>query len=304
MLQAELKVLGGKYQGKAIPLNVKKFLVGREQDCHLRPNSDMVSRHHCVFVIDDYGVRLRDLGSTNGTRVNGELVRTEILLNDGDQISIGKLDLQFCLRQDAAVSAPGPEVVPAASAPLSGFDVPTAQSGSETSYEMATFTPPPVPGGIPGVSGDTAIFGNQATIPMGFPMPPAGFPPQTMYPGQPMMGYPQYPQPAYGMPMGYPAAYPGMYPQQGYPAMSYGQPFPGQPGVAVAPMPEAAAPSADSGDAIPVKLPDPESTGVKAPAPPPAAVAPAAGGAPAQPEKPSNSAADIIKQYMQRRTTR
>src|SRR5262245_42813153 len=105
MLQAELKVLGGKYQGKAIPLNVKKFLVGREQDCHLRPNSDMVSRHHCVFVVDDYGVRLRDLGSTNGTRVNGELIRTEAVLCDGDQITIGKLDLQFCLRLDAPVAA-------------------------------------------------------------------------------------------------------------------------------------------------------------------------------------------------------
>ena len=68
MLQAELKILGGKHQGKAIPLSTKKFLVGREQDCQLRPNSDLVSRHHCVFSIDDYAVRLRDLGSTNGTR--------------------------------------------------------------------------------------------------------------------------------------------------------------------------------------------------------------------------------------------
>jgi predicted component of type VI protein secretion system len=299
MLQAELKVLGGKYQGKAIPLNVKKFLVGREQDCHLRPNSDMVSRHHCVFVIDDYGVRLRDLGSTNGTRVNGELIRTEVLLNDGDQISIGKLDLQFCLRQSAAAPVAEPPVSPSTS--LSGFDLPAAQSGSETSYEIATFTPPPVPGGAPGVSGDTAIFGNQPTIPIGFPMPPAGYP-QPAY-GMPM-GYPQFPQPAYGMPMGYPAAYPGMYPQPGYP-MPYGQPYSGQPGMAVAPMPEPAASTAAAAEAIPVKLPDPESTGVKSPAPPAATTAPAAGGtAPAQPEKPSNSAADIIKQYMQRRTTR
>ena len=94
MLQAELKILGGKHLGKLIPLNVKKFLVGREQDCHLRPNSDLVSRHHCVFSIDDYAVRLRDLGSTNGTLVNGKNIRGEVMLKAGDRISIGKLELE------------------------------------------------------------------------------------------------------------------------------------------------------------------------------------------------------------------
>ena len=63
MLQSVLKVVGGKHEGKTIPL-MKKFIVGREEDCHLRPNSDLVSRHHCVFTMDDYTLRLRDLGST------------------------------------------------------------------------------------------------------------------------------------------------------------------------------------------------------------------------------------------------
>jgi pSer/pThr/pTyr-binding forkhead associated (FHA) protein len=89
MLQAELKILGGKHQGKLIPLNTKKFLVGREQDCHLRPNSELVSRHHCVFSIDDYAIRLRDLGSTNGTIVNGSNLRGEVILKSGDRITIG-----------------------------------------------------------------------------------------------------------------------------------------------------------------------------------------------------------------------
>lgn len=297
MLQAELKVLEGKFQGKAIPLNTRKFLVGREQDCHLRPNSDMVSRHHCVFSIDEYAVRLRDLGSTNGTKVNGELIRTEIVLNDGDQISIGKLDLQFCLRNEAAAATA--EVV--SPSPLSGFEVPVPQSASETNYEIPQFEPPNPAGS--GIAGDTAIFGAQAPPP-GYPlgMPMGGFLPQPVYPGQPMAGYPQYPQQGYGMPMGYPPGYPPMYPggaMPGYPQMPYQQPYPGQPAVSVAaPAPGDAAAAAD---AIPTKLPDPESTGIKIPAPPPAA---AAGAAPAQSDKPSNTAADIIKQYMQRRTTK
>ena len=93
MLTAELKVVGGRHHGRIIPLNTSKFLVGREQDCHLRPNSEMVSRHHCVFVLDDYTVRLRDLGSTNGTFVNNQRVRGIVTLKAGDLIRIGKLDL-------------------------------------------------------------------------------------------------------------------------------------------------------------------------------------------------------------------
>src|SRR4029079_13238719 len=84
MLQVDLKVLEGRQQGKLIPLIVRQFLIGREQDCHLRPNSDLVSRHHCVFTIDDFTARLRDLGSTNGTYVNGERIQGQVVLKPGD----------------------------------------------------------------------------------------------------------------------------------------------------------------------------------------------------------------------------
>ena len=99
MVAAELKVVGGKHAGQVIPLNRRKFLIGREQDCQLRPNSDMVSRHHCVFSVDDYSVRLRDLGSTNGTLVNGERIRKETVLAAGDRIVIGAAAETFCLER-------------------------------------------------------------------------------------------------------------------------------------------------------------------------------------------------------------
>ena len=73
-MQAELKVIGGKQQGSVIPLTMKKFLIGREKDCHLRPNNDLISRHHCVLTVDEFTVRVRDLGSTNGTLVNSERI--------------------------------------------------------------------------------------------------------------------------------------------------------------------------------------------------------------------------------------
>lgn len=317
MLQADLKVLSGKFQGKLIPLTTPKFLVGREQDCHLRPNSDMVSRHHCVFLIDDYGVRLRDLGSTNGTRVNGELVRHETQLNEGDHITIGKLELEFVLRKAAPVQAPASANVLTSDSTLIGAppagsnssfeiptttEVPTAIQSAETAYEIPAY--PGAAGAAAGVPGDTAIF----------PQTPV---PAAQYPGYPQPGLPPgypapvpgYPPPGYGMPMGYPPQ-PG-YPMPGYPVPGYPQPMPGYPQGALPPgypvaaaAPPPAAPQA-AGNVPAVRLPPPEETGVKEapPPPPPAAAAPGAPAA-AQPEKPSQSAADIIKQYMQRRTAR
>ncbi|MCA9094303.1 MAG: FHA domain-containing protein [Planctomycetaceae bacterium] len=108
-MRAELKVVEGKHQGAIIPINRKKFLVGREEDCHLRPNSDLVSRHHCVFTIDDYSVRLRDLGSTNGTLVNNARLNGQVELKDGDKIRIGKLLFQVVIR----VGAPSASVATA-----------------------------------------------------------------------------------------------------------------------------------------------------------------------------------------------
>src|SRR5260221_4542909 len=106
MLEVELKVLEGKQQGKTIPLHVRQFLIGREQDCHLRPNSDLVSRHHCVFTVDDYTVRLRDLGSTNGTLVNGERIQGQVVLKAGDHVAVGKLSFEVVVKQKAPVAQP------------------------------------------------------------------------------------------------------------------------------------------------------------------------------------------------------
>lgn len=61
-------------------------LVGRAPDCDLRtaPDDTQVSRHHCVFEINPSKVRVRDLGSRNGTLVNGREVG-DCELADGDE---------------------------------------------------------------------------------------------------------------------------------------------------------------------------------------------------------------------------
>lgn len=139
-MRAELKVVEGKHQGAVIPINRKKFLVGREEDCHLRPNSDLVSRHHCVFTIDEYSVRLRDLGSTNGTLVNNARVNGQIELKDGDRIRIGKLLFQIVIRAGVSTAVVATSSAPAAQASGGGqLESSTLHSSSPITSQTAEF---------------------------------------------------------------------------------------------------------------------------------------------------------------------
>ena len=71
-MKVQLVVVRGKPEGKVIPLVGPKFKIGRGETCHLRPISEQVSREHAEFTIDGDAVVVRDLGSRNGTLVNGK----------------------------------------------------------------------------------------------------------------------------------------------------------------------------------------------------------------------------------------
>jgi hypothetical protein len=63
-------------------------VIGRREDCDLRIPVGDVSRKHCRLVRTDDGIRIEDLGSSNGTHVNGQRIQ-ESDLNAGDVVSIG-----------------------------------------------------------------------------------------------------------------------------------------------------------------------------------------------------------------------
>src|SRR5580658_4770983 len=65
-------------------------LVGRDEDCDIRLDHKSISKLHCVIVKTDGLLLIRDLGSTNGTRVNGQRVRRAALLPN-DQLNIASL---------------------------------------------------------------------------------------------------------------------------------------------------------------------------------------------------------------------
>jgi len=94
-MDVKLVVANGKNAGQAIPIAGSKFFIGRAEDCHLRPHSDLVSRHHCVILVEDGYVAVRDFGSKNGTYVNDERVELERELKTGDRLTVGQLQFEI-----------------------------------------------------------------------------------------------------------------------------------------------------------------------------------------------------------------
>ena len=89
---------GDGRQQRTYELQGPTTLLGRGTDCDLRLVDPGVSRHHAELRMEEGQVVLVDLGSTNGTFVNGQPVR-RVVLADGTQITLGRTTLVF--RQDS-----------------------------------------------------------------------------------------------------------------------------------------------------------------------------------------------------------
>ncbi len=80
-----------------IPLDRLIVVVGRHRGCDARVDSARVSRRHCCLALESDGVLVRDLGSTNGTWINGDRIEVGELL-PGDELSIAHLRYALDLR--------------------------------------------------------------------------------------------------------------------------------------------------------------------------------------------------------------
>lgn len=84
-----LRFISGKFQGSEYALTDSgEMLVGRSGDVQIVLSEDMVSRRHARIVYDGQRITIEDLGSTNGTFVNGEKIK-RCDLKEGDRVLIG-----------------------------------------------------------------------------------------------------------------------------------------------------------------------------------------------------------------------
>jgi pSer/pThr/pTyr-binding forkhead associated (FHA) protein len=86
-----------------IPITRDLTVVGRREYCDVRIDNPGLSKRHCLLVRTDGLLILRDLASTNGTRVNGQRVRWAALLPN-DKVSFGNYKVRIYLGPDEAPS--------------------------------------------------------------------------------------------------------------------------------------------------------------------------------------------------------
>jgi predicted component of type VI protein secretion system len=105
-MKVQLVVVRGKPEGKVIPLVGPTFKIGRGETCHLRPNSEQVSREHAEFTLSGESISVRDLGSRNGTLVNGKALTSDACrLKDQDLVQVGPLTFAVTILDAVAAVA-------------------------------------------------------------------------------------------------------------------------------------------------------------------------------------------------------
>jgi CheY-like chemotaxis protein len=123
MFHVQLVPLGPNYSDGddpgPIPVTHFPFVVGRNPDSDHRINDPMISRRHCAISVRDGRVWVEDLGSRNGTRLNGEPLTEARPLGDGDRLDLYYLPFQVRL-VGAAAAAVAPEAADPGRAPAVG----------------------------------------------------------------------------------------------------------------------------------------------------------------------------------------
>src|SRR5687767_5700345 len=127
-----------EYLGNSIELLPGENILGRDMVCRIRFNDPGVSRRHLRIVVDYQNAIAEDLGSTNGSILNGERMTGPRMLTNGDELKLGSRTLKVNVLQagappeaplpdtlneaidgaDDAIDSPPPVMVPEATKPV------------------------------------------------------------------------------------------------------------------------------------------------------------------------------------------
>ena len=98
-----LVVIYGPEMGRRVRVSTEPVIIGRSPKCEIQIDQESVSRNHCRIGFEEGEFVVRDLGSTNGTYVNDNLVGDEGRLRHGDQLRVGRTILKFIVGDDVEV---------------------------------------------------------------------------------------------------------------------------------------------------------------------------------------------------------
>jgi diguanylate cyclase (GGDEF)-like protein len=98
-----LIVIYGHEMGRRVHVGTEPLTIGRSPKCEVHIDQESVSRNHCRIRFEDGEFLVGDLGSTNGTYVNDDLVEMHGRLRHGDQLKVGRTILKFIVGDDVEV---------------------------------------------------------------------------------------------------------------------------------------------------------------------------------------------------------
>jgi phosphoserine phosphatase RsbU/P len=108
---AVLEVVKGLAPGRKFPVEGHRAVLGRHPDCDVVLDVAAVSRRHATIVHETGRYFLEDLGSRNGTFLNGQMIHGRTSLEEGDQVGICDLAFHFHLDQDELTGSVMPLLV-------------------------------------------------------------------------------------------------------------------------------------------------------------------------------------------------
>lgn len=121
---AALRILRGPGLGQKVPLVGERFTIGRRKSSLVLQDPE-ASGNHAELFRSPQGWMVRDLGSTNGTFLNGQPLEGEVLLQGGDELAIGQTVLVYEAPEEplpGTVEMPLPSATPAPHVPLGIYD--------------------------------------------------------------------------------------------------------------------------------------------------------------------------------------
>jgi hypothetical protein len=151
-----LQVVRGRSVSTTLKLADGVTSIGRHDDCLIRIKSAQVSRRHCeVFEVSDK-LTIRDLGSSNGTFVNGKKVAGQQALKPGDELTVGAVTLRVAkLGQPVQPANPISKPKAADTAELEAIAALPDEEHEEFEMEFDDGDPEPEVEGIPLVDDET-----------------------------------------------------------------------------------------------------------------------------------------------------